>query len=325
MQKQINLKVTACPMTDPHSRPAPPALPVNGILLLNKPAGLTSNRALQIVKRLLGARKAGHTGSLDPAATGMLPLCFGEATKVCAYLLESDKSYRVTAQLGSATDTADADGTEIATADVPQLSVERWEQIFAEFTGEIDQIPPMYSALKHQGKRLYELARKGETVERPPRKIRIHSIALLEATPTRLAFRVNCSKGTYVRTLVEDMAKAAGTLAYTLSLHREAVAGFDATQMLDLSTVKRLAAEEPEALLAGLLPPDQALQGWARVDLGLTDAAYFVGGRAVAVAGAVQSGQARVYAPGEQFLGVGELAGDGLLAPRRIFNMGTKP
>ena len=146
---------------------------VDGLLLLNKPAGMTSNRALQQVKRLLNAKKAGHTGSLDPAATGMLPLCFGEATKVCAYLLDADKTYRVTARLGIATDTADGDGKEIASADVPELTAEQWSDLLQGFLGESEQIPPMYSALKKDGKRLYELARKGEIVERAPRAIRI--------------------------------------------------------------------------------------------------------------------------------------------------------
>jgi len=168
---------------------------VDGVLLLNKPAGLTSNQALQRVKRLLNARKAGHTGSLDPAATGMLPLCFGEATKVCAFLLDADKTYRVTAKLGSATDTGDATGSVIGTADVPQLTAEAWDAVLQGFRGESMQVPPMYSALKKDGKRLYELARKGETVERAPRPIRIDEIELLEAAGSRLVFRVRCSKG----------------------------------------------------------------------------------------------------------------------------------
>ena len=171
--------------------------PVDGLLLLNKPAGLTSNQALQKVKRLLRARKAGHTGSLDPAATGMLPLCFGEATKICSFLLDADKCYRVVARLGEATDTGDADGTVTASAAVPALDEERWNDVFARFTGDIEQVPPMYSALKHDGKRLYELARKGEVVERKPRPVRIAELELIEYRNARLVFRVRCSKGTY--------------------------------------------------------------------------------------------------------------------------------
>ena len=198
---------------------------VDGVLLLNKPAGLTSNQALQRVKRLLRAKKAGHTGSLDPSATGMLPLCFGEATKVCAFLLDADKSYRVTAKLGTATDTGDADGAATATADVPVLSAEDWRGILNSFLGESMQVPPMYSALKKDGTRLYKLARKGEVVEREPRPIRVKEIELLEIAGQRLVFRVRCSKGTYVRTLVEDIAREAGTVAHTARLHRETVGG----------------------------------------------------------------------------------------------------
>ncbi|HNP66146.1 MAG TPA: tRNA pseudouridine(55) synthase TruB, partial [Woeseiaceae bacterium] len=214
---------------------------VDGLLLLNKPPGMSSNRALQVVRRLLNARKAGHTGSLDPAATGMLPLCFGEATKVCAYLLDADKSYRVTARLGSRTDTGDADGQVVETGDVPPLDAEAWNEILQSFRGESKQVPPMYSALKKDGKRLYELARKGETVDREPRSIRIDDIVLLELAGTRLVFRVRCSKGTYIRVLVEDIARKAGAIAHTERLHRESVSDFDAEGMLDMATVEALA------------------------------------------------------------------------------------
>ena len=207
---------------------------IDGLLLLNKPPGLTSNQALQRVKRLLNARKAGHTGSLDPAATGMLPLCFGEATKVCAFLLDADKTYRVSAKLGTATDTGDATGVETAEAAVPSLSTDDWAEILLQFRGESLQVPPMYSALKINGKRLYELARKGQVVEREARPIRIDEIDLLEIAGSRLVFRVRCSKGTYVRTLVEDIAAAAGTVAHTAQLHRETVGDFRADDMLDL-------------------------------------------------------------------------------------------
>jgi len=293
--------------------------PVDGLLLLNKPSGMTSNRALQIVRRLLNARKAGHTGSLDPAATGMLPLCFGEATKVCAYMLEADKSYRVTMKLGSATDTGDGDGDVIESADVPQMSVEQWNEVLQGFVGESTQIPPMYSALKKDGKRLYELARKGETVERAPRAIRIDEIELLELAGNRLVFRVHCSKGTYIRVLVEDIAKKAGTVAYTASLHRETVGDFQSANMLDMSAVEALAEHGPEQLREKLLPADLALADMPEVSVDADDAVKFCGGQAVAAAVEVQAGLARVYEAGERFLGVGELSKDGLLAPRRVF------
>ena len=245
-----------------HGNEGPGKAPVDGLLLLNKPAGITSNQALQKVKRLLNAKKAGHTGSLDPAATGMLPLCFGEATKVCAYLLDADKTYRVTARLGVATDTGDADGRETATADVPTLDRRGWENVLLEFRGDSKQVPPMYSALKKGGKRLYELARKGEVVDREPRDIRIHDIKLIEVSGKRLVFRVHCSKGTYVRTLVEDIARSAGTVAHTASLHRESVGDFRAEDMLDLSSAEFAAQTDPDALRERLLPADMALAGW---------------------------------------------------------------
>lgn len=298
---------------------------MTGLLLLNKPPGLTSNQALQKVKRLLNARKAGHTGSLDPAATGMLPLCFGEATKVCAYLLEADKSYRVTARLGEATDTGDADGDVIETRSVPELSNEDWKEIFASFTGEIEQVPPMYSALKKEGKRLYELARQGQVVDREARKVRIHELQLLEARGSRLVFRVRCSKGTYVRTLVEDLAKAAGTVAHTAALHRETVGAFAAEDMLDMVSAERIAAAGPEALRERLMPADRALQQWPEKRIGPEAARRFNDGQSIIVGAADgngKSGPVRVYAGHNGFLGVGELTGDGMLMPRRIFRAG---
>jgi len=299
----------------------PIAAPVDGLLLLNKPAGITSNQALQKVKRLLQAKKAGHTGSLDPAATGMLPLCFGEATKVCAYLLEADKTYRVTARLGEATNTGDRDGEISATAEVPDLDRAAWQQILVQFCGEIEQVPPMFSALKKDGKRLYELARKGQVVERDARRIRIDEISLLEISGTRLVLRVKCSKGTYIRTLVEDIAKAAGTVAYTARLHRETVGDFQAEDMLDLPGAERVAEAGPDALRARLLPTDLALSSWPDYHIPEDAAERFCAGQAVTVANGGAEGLVRVYAGEERFLGVGQLGNDNLLAPRRIFRL----
>lgn len=296
------------------------ASPVHGILLLDKPAGLTSNQALQKVKRLLNAAKGGHTGALDPAATGMLPLCFGEATKVSAYLLDADKRYRVVARLGEATDTGDADGSVTATAELPALDGAEWAALLDSFRGEIRQVPPMYSALKKDGKRLYELARQGRTVEREPRTVRIHEIALLEQAGARLAFRVRCSKGTYVRTLVEDLALAAGTVAHTAALHREAVAGFDSSDMVTLAEATRLA--EAGELAGRLAPADRALAGWPECRVAGEDAARFGSGQPVAaagLAGAKPAAMFRVYDTAGRFLGVGEATGEGRVAPRRIF------
>ena len=301
------------------------AASVDGVLLLNKPAGLTSNQALQKVKRLLNASKAGHTGSLDPSATGMLPLCFGEATKVCAYLLNADKTYRVTARLGVATDTGDAEGKEIGSAEVPELSQQLWEAILQGFLGKSMQLPPMYSALKKDGKRLYELARQGKTVERKLRPIRIDDINLLEIAGNRLVFRVACSKGTYVRTLVEDIAKAAGTVAHTARLHRETVGDFRADDMLELSGAEAVAADGPEALRMRLLAPDVALAGLPALHINAEATKRFSVGQLVSIPLAdVTTGFARVYGSENEFLGVGEPAAGGLLAPRRVFRQAEK-
>ena len=292
---------------------------VNGVLLLNKPAGMSSNQALQKVKRLLNARKAGHTGSLDPAATGMLPLCFGEATKICAYLLDADKAYRVVAKLGVATDTGDAEGTATETADVPALNRQDWAGILNGFLGDIEQVPPMYSALKKDGKRLYELARKGEVVERQPRPVTIHEIDFLEAAGSRLVFRVRCSKGTYIRTLVEDIARKAGTVAHTARLHRESVGDFPVDAMLELRDAETAAAAGPEGLSSLLIPADQALSGWPECRVQAADEDRFCGGQIVACDGK-GSGLVLVYGAGGGFLGIGELSGAAAtVAPKRIF------
>lgn len=298
---------------------------VDGLLLLNKPPGMTSNRALQTVRRLLRARKAGHTGSLDPSATGMLPLCFGEATKVCAYLLDADKTYRVTARLGTATNTGDADGSEvIQTAGVPDLSFDEWKAILQGFVGESMQVPPMYSALKRDGKRLYELARKGETVERKARPIRVDAIELLEAAGPRLVFRVTCSKGTYVRTLVEDVARKAGTFGHTTRLHRESVGPFRSEDMQDIRAIEARAEADLDGLRASLLTPDMALGGLPAIEVQADEAGCFGRGQAVQVDAGPPTGLVRVYLAGLEFLGVGELSGDGTLAPRRVFRSSEK-
>lgn len=298
-------------------RPAP----VDGVLLLNKPAGMTSNGALQRVKRLLQTKKGGHTGALDPAATGMLPLCFGEATKVSAFLLNADKTYRVVARLGRGTDTGDADGTTTRTAPVTQISREGWSELLEGFLGETLQVPPMYSALRKDGKRLYELARQGHVVERQPRPIRVHTIDLLEIAGTRLAFRVRCSKGTYIRALVEDIAARAGTVAYTQHLHRESVGGFESEAMLDLDTAEALAVQGREPLVERMLPPDRALVGMPAVVLDTPAAVRFRHGAVVAVDLPSGRGLTRVYGPSgnDEFLGVGHCAGDGTVAPKRVF------
>lgn len=294
---------------------------VHGLVLLNKPAGLSSNAALQRVKRLFGVKKAGHTGSLDPAATGMLPLCFGEATKASGFLLDADKTYRVVARLGEATDTGDAEGKVVARADLPSMTAGDWDKVLQGFRGDIEQVPPMYSALKKDGKRLYELARKGETVERKPRPVTIHDIVLTELAGRRLVFRVRCSKGTYIRTLVEDFAAAAGTVAYTANLHRESVSGFEAGEMMELAALEQLADSGREALEERLLPVDRALKGYEAVELDLAEAGRFRNGQRLVVS-ALCTGLVRVYGPNGEFLGLAELEASGRLSPRRIFHLG---
>ncbi|MEM8815968.1 MAG: tRNA pseudouridine(55) synthase TruB [Pseudomonadota bacterium] len=301
---------------------------VDGIVLLNKPAGLSSNGALRRVQRLLDANKAGHTGSLDPAATGMLPLCFGEATKTSAWLLDADKTYRVMARLGVATDTGDAEGNALKEMAVPHLSASDWEAQLAAFVGPGEQVPPMYSALKKDGQRLYELARKGQTVARAARPITISSIELLECAGRRLVFRVRCSKGTYIRVLVEDIARRAGTVAYTRRLHRESVAGFEGCGMTSLGGLERavaaLGSERPD----WLLPVDRALEHLPRVSLGSGCGRLFCEGQAVASGepGAAESSQGeavRVYASDGRFLGVGERSGLAGIAPKRVFSQAS--
>lgn len=290
---------------------------VNGILLLDKPSGGTSNHALQRAKRMFNALKAGHTGSLDPLASGMLPLCFGEATKVSAFLLDADKSYRVTARLGQKTDSADADGEVIETAPVPVLEEARVRQVLECFLGKGEQVPPMYSALKVQGRRLYELARKGEQIERAARPIVIHELDLVGLEAQRMTCDVRCSKGTYIRSLVEDIAEKLGTLAHVEALRRTGVGGFRGERMFTF--------EQLEALQAGgrldeaLLPVDSALQDWPRTSLDAAGADRLFQGQKVPCPDPGIRGRVRVYGPEGDFLGLAQAQEDGNLVPQRLF------
>ena len=291
---------------------------IDGILLLDKPSGVTSNRALQLVKRLYAAEKAGHTGSLDPLATGMLPICFGQATKISRYLLAARKRYEVSAELGVATETGDADGEVIARAVVPALEQAAVARVLARFQGPSQQVPPMYSALKHQGERLYKLARRGEHVERPARKIHISEITLLSYRAPVMSFTVTCSKGTYVRSLVQDIGQALDTLAHVVALRRLGVEPF-----LDepMHTLEALSVREQQgwaALDECLLPVDRGLVQWARVDLE-EDAARRLGqGQRVPAEPTWPAGQVRVYGADRGFLGIGEIIAEELV-PRRLF------
>jgi tRNA pseudouridine55 synthase len=299
---------------------------VSGVLLLDKPQGSSSNHALQKVKHLFGAAKAGHTGSLDPLATGMLPVCFGEATKISAFLLDADKRYHLKCQLGVSTTTGDAEGEVTATQDVSAITENDVKAVLPEFIGEIEQVPPMYSALKHNGERLYKLARQGIEVERKARRITIYAIEFISLVKEEvqgdeqprliLELDVSCSKGTYVRTLVEDIAKKLDCGAHITSLRRLSVGPY-ADQMLTMEQLTALAEQGNAVLDTCLHPVDSGVADWPDVHLG-SDAAFYVKqGQPVMVAHAPTQGWVRIYDQ-SQFLGVGEIQDDGLIAPRRM-------
>lgn len=302
----------------PLSRPRTAWRDVDGILLLDKPVGLSSNEALQRVRRLYRAAKAGHTGSLDPLASGLLPVCFGQATKVSGLLLDADKRYRVEARLGERTSTGDLEGVVVETLPVPLLDSTAVEAAFGRFRGPIEQIPPMHSALKHDGQRLYDLARRGVAVDRQPRPVTIHALELQELAGDRLGFEVCCSKGTYVRTLVEDLARALGTCGHVTALRRTALGPFAGLPMHTLAAVEDAEAAGEDALQSLLLLPDAAVHGWPAIHLRDADAACLLQGQAVFAAGPAGA-RVRMYGPEGRFLGVGQMTPEGRrLAPVRI-------
>jgi len=291
---------------------------VNGILLLDKPSGITSNDALQQVKRLFFAKKAGHTGSLDPLASGVLPICMGEATKVSAFLLDADKRYEVRCQLGVKTATADAEGEVISTRPVENYSDAQIEAVLEQFRGPIEQIPPMYSALKHEGQRLYKLARQGLEVEREPRPVDIHELVLTGRGDDWLDIAVHCSKGTYVRTLAEDIGEQLGCGAHVSALRRTAVGPYNDEHLVTLEQLQALKDEDKRATDDLLLPIESALTQWPDVRLSADAAFYLRQGQAVLVPRAPTSGWVRVYEGEHTFLGMGEILDDGRVAPRRM-------
>jgi tRNA pseudouridine55 synthase len=288
---------------------------VNGILLLNKQLGFSSNSSLQKAKRLFDAQKAGHTGSLDPLATGMLPVCFGEATKVSGLLLDADKRYQTVAQLGQTTDSGDAEGQILSTQAVPDYSIEDIQNVLIQFKGEISQIPPMYSALKKDGKPLYELARQGEVVERKARQVTIHELELLERMHDTLTLDVKCSKGTYIRTLVEDIGKMLGCGAYVKQLHRSEVSPFANYPMYDFDTLE--STENKDELLLSI---DVALMAYPEVRATEEQIVALRYGQRTQLETAV-SGDVRVYAENAVFHGIGTVKEDGFLYPKKIMNL----
>ena len=299
-----------------------PRADVHGILLLDKPLHLSSAGAVARAKYLLGARKAGHTGSLDPLATGMLPLCFGEATKFGASLLDADKAYRVVARLGERTASADRESPVIETRALPEFTAAELQAALDEFPRHYDQVPPMHSAIKQDGKPLYLYARAGETREREARRIVIHNMRLRGWVAPDLEFDVRCSKGAYIRVLAEDIAARLGTLAHLAALRRICVAPFAADAPLyTLEMLEGLSLAERRALL---LPVDAALADTPRCELAASQVAALRQGQAVNSAPGLP-GAVRIYSDSQVFLGVGELSAGGSLVPVRLISAAINP
>jgi tRNA pseudouridine55 synthase len=293
---------------------------IHGILLLDKPLGLSSAGAVARARRLFNARKAGHTGSLDPLASGLLPICFGEATKFGAPLLDADKTYRVTVRLGERTPSADRESEVIERRELPPFTSQQLSDALSEFPRDYAQVPPMHSALKQDGKPLYEYARAGVTRERAARAVVIRSMNLLDWQPPDLSFDVRCSKGTYIRVLAEDLAAQLGTIAHLAALHRLGVDPFGAEPQWSFEALEGMSpAQRPDVLL----PVDAALAGCGRLDLSSAGVSAFRQGQTVDIPATqpeTQPGTVRIYAAGLGFLGLGELQAAGRLVPLRLIS-----
>ncbi|AIZ78935.1 tRNA pseudouridine(55) synthase TruB [Actinobacillus equuli] len=304
------------------SRPRKKGRDVHGVFLLDKPQGMSSNDILQKVKRLFRANKAGHTGALDPLATGMLPICLGEATKFSQFLLDSDKRYQVTAKLGERTDTSDAEGQVVETRAV---NVGEAEIIAAldQFRGDILQVPTMFSALKHNGKPLYEYARQGITVEREARPITIFELRFIEYSAPYLTLEVHCSKGTYIRTLVDDLGEVLGCGAHVTVLRRLAVANYPIEAMMSYEDLQNLSENQPlEALDQHLLPLDTAVESLPKINLTAEQTKAVGFGQRVKFENINQTyGQVRLFSENGQFLGVAEITNDNVIRPSRMVNL----
>jgi len=294
-------------------------LDIHGIILLDKRQGISSNKALQEVKRLYNANKAGHTGSLDPLATGLLPICLGEATKVSAYMLEDDKRYQTVIQLGVMTDTGDVDGAIIEQRPIPEISEQQLDMCLQSFVGEIEQVPPMYSALKLNGKKLYELARAGITVERKARKITIYAIEKLEFSGELLTLDVKCSKGTYIRTLAEDIGTQLGCGATVKELRRTAAGMFSLQDALTIEQIRQI--EATGSLQSLLIAVDQPLQAMPVVNISKVEADLVLQGQQIPYVNTTKAvGMCRLYHE-QKFLGLGEMLMDAKIQPKRLFNL----
>jgi len=291
---------------------------LNGLLLFDKPAGESSNQSLQKIKRIFSAAKAGHTGTLDPLATGLLVICFGRATKISDYLLAIDKQYQVVLKLGETTDSGDADGKIIKQRDVSSITEEQILQNAAQLTGSIEQIPPMYSALKYQGSRLYELARKGIEVERKPRKVEIYAFELIEQRHDLVTMHVHCSKGTYVRTLVEDLGELLHCGAHVIELRRTSLGPFTDPEMHTLGELELLAKKGVSNLDEVLLSTDHALLAWPAVTISEDQMIDIRNGHAMQIPNLPADGMVRIYDTEQLFYGIGTVLEDGRVAPKPL-------
>jgi len=294
--------------------------PINGWLVLDKPAGVTSTYAVGAVRRAFDARKAGHAGTLDPAATGVLPIAFGEATKTVPYAVDGDKCYRFTVRWGAETDTDDAEGRIISSSEV-RCQPAAIAALIDEFTGEIMQTPPAYSAVKVAGQRAYDLARDGQAVELEPRRVEVHALQLLSANVDSAEFEARCGKGTYVRALARDMGRRLGCLGHLVALRRMRVAGFEERQAVPLARVADAAAAGEAALLALLLPIEAALSDFAVLDVGQADAARLLNGQPILIRGRdapTRPGPTYARCKGN-LVALGEIE-RGELYPIRVFN-----
>ncbi|HHQ4309773.1 TPA: tRNA pseudouridine(55) synthase TruB [Serratia fonticola] len=307
------------------SRPRRRGRDIHGVLLLDKPQGLSSNDALQKVKRIYNANRAGHTGALDPLATGMLPICLGEATKFSQYLLDSDKRYRVIARLGQRTDTSDADGQIVQERPV-NFTQAQLDTALDTFRGNIQQVPSMYSALKYQGKKLYEYARQGIEVPREARSITVYELQFIRWEGDELELEIHCSKGTYIRTITDDLGELLGCGAHVIYLRRLQVAKYPIARMITLEQLNALVEQAQEQSIAPselldplLMPMDSPAEDFPEVNLLPAVAGYVKQGQPVQVAGAPASGLVRITEGEERkFIGIGEIADDGRVAPRRL-------
>ncbi|GAB4511265.1 MAG: tRNA pseudouridine(55) synthase TruB [Sulfuricaulis sp.] len=296
--------------------------PVTGVILLDKPVGLTSNQALQTVKHLLSACKGGHSGSLDPIATGLLPLFFGEATKLTQFLLNADKRYWTIFRLGQSTTTYDSEGEVTATRPVSAARRDI-ERALERFRGEIDQVPPMYSAIKHQGEALYKLARAGVEIEREARHVTIHEIKLLSLENDMLTLEIACSKGTYVRSLAHDLGEVLGCGAHVVQLRRLGIGQIDIGKAVALDRLQALAS--PEERIQLLQPVDSVLHELPDVHLTPLAAHYLKQGQSVSTQHGFKPGWVRLYEGDKRFLGMGQVLDDGRVAPRRLLALGENP